>query len=247
MRKFRAIVQSKLEPQDHEVIWQWKGKLLYWNNGWEPLHTLEAEEIAYEYEEAEGIKNVEQALNKLLYVTPEVTSFRLRQAGTYERGSSVTPLDFEWEYNKKLIREQALNGQKFPPTVRTYYNIEPINTDTTFNLWASDGTNEVTATTSIKFVDYIYYGASKSGEQTQRLKINPSTRDFTITAREGEYIWIFIPSTVELNRIWHNGVDATSDFQHIRTSFKTDTNLMVNGTMYISKNHSLNEVILKLT
>lgn len=70
MRKFRAIVQSSIEPQDHEVIWQWNGKLFYWNDGWEPLHTLDASEIAYEYEEAEGVENVAQALDKLLYVTP---------------------------------------------------------------------------------------------------------------------------------------------------------------------------------
>lgn len=33
MRRFRAIVESKLEPQDKEVLWYYKNKLLYYNNG----------------------------------------------------------------------------------------------------------------------------------------------------------------------------------------------------------------------
>lgn len=33
MRKFRAIIQSHKEPEDKEVFWLFKGRLLYYNNG----------------------------------------------------------------------------------------------------------------------------------------------------------------------------------------------------------------------
>lgn len=248
MRKFRAIVQSSIEPQDHEVIWQWNGKLLYWNDGWEPLHTLDASEIAYEYEEAEGVENVAQALDKLLYVTPKITSFTLRQSGTYENGITIPVQDFTWSYNKKLIREQTINGMKIaPPTVRSLHTEKPIKANTTFNLWASDGTNEVTASTSVRFVNYIYYGTSKDEESLRRLKVNPSAGGISITAGKDEYIWIFIPRTAGYTKIWHNNVDSTDDFRYESVKFHTDTELDIDGIFYISKSHSLNAVTLKFT
>lgn len=248
LRKFRAIVQSNTEPQDHEVIWQWKGKLLYWNNGWEPLHTLEAEEIAYEYEEAEGVENLAQALDKLLYVEPKITSFVLSQSGTYENGIIVSSQDFTWSYNKKLIREQRINGIEITPvTTRSFHNNNPIKSNTTFTLWATDGVNEVTASTSIRFVNYLYYGTIKDKIEVKRAKVNPSTGGITITAGEDEYIWIFIPKTAGYTTIWHNNVDSTDDFTYEPIKFETDTGLNIDGTFYISKNHSLNEVTLKFT
>lgn len=247
MRKFRAIVQSNIEPQDHEVIWQWKGKLLYWNDGWEPLHTLEASEISYEYEEAEGVENLAQAMDKLLYVVPKINSFVCRQSGTYENGVSINSQDFTWSYNKKLIRQQTLNGMKILPDVRSLHLETPVTKDTTFTLWASDNTNEVLASTSIKFVNYLYYGTSKEGEEIQRRKINPSTGGLTVTAGKDEYVWIFIPATARFTKIWHNNVDSTDDFIYEPKFFHTDTNLDIAGTFYVSKNHSLNEVILKFT
>ena len=38
MKKYRAIVKSSIEPQDHEVIWEFKNKLYHWLNGdWKPF------------------------------------------------------------------------------------------------------------------------------------------------------------------------------------------------------------------
>lgn len=159
IRKFRAIVQTPKEPQDHEVLWYWKGKVLFWNNGeWQPFHLIDAAEVAYTSEEAEDVNTVHEALDKLLYVTPKINTFTLRQAGTYERGTTISTLDFSWSYNKKLIRKQRLDGIDLVPTIRQASIQKDIASNTSFTLWASDGTNEVTASTSIRFVDYIYYG-----------------------------------------------------------------------------------------
>lgn len=39
IRKFRAIVQTQKEPQDHEVLWYWKGKTQFYDNGeWMPFN-----------------------------------------------------------------------------------------------------------------------------------------------------------------------------------------------------------------
>lgn len=48
MRKFRGIIQSKLEPQDKEILWYYKDKLLYYNNGvWEPFVTAGPDAIEF--------------------------------------------------------------------------------------------------------------------------------------------------------------------------------------------------------
>ena len=48
IRRFRAIIQTDKEPEDHEVIWKKGHKLLYWNNDWRPIYEFEASEIIYE-------------------------------------------------------------------------------------------------------------------------------------------------------------------------------------------------------
>ena len=247
IRKFRAIVQTPKAPQDHEVLWYWKGKVLFWNNGeWQPFHLIDAMEVEYTSEEAEEVKTVQEALDKLLYVTPKINNLTLKQAGTYERGVTISSLDFSWSYNKKLIRKQRLDGLDLVPTIRQATIEKDITSNTSFTLWASDGTNEVTASTSIRFVDYIYYGVQNSeGVSLRRQKINSS--GITITANANEYIWIFIPRSTGYTKLWHNNVDSTDNFVYEPTNFETDTNLSIAGTFYVSKNHSLNSVTLKFT
>ena len=117
MRKFRAIIETRIEPEDHEVLWYYRGKLLYWSNGaWRPF--LRALDIPYETEEDKSITTVQGALDKLMYMAPKINSFILKQAGTYENGSTISTLDFSWNYNKKLIKEQKLDNIPIPPTIR---------------------------------------------------------------------------------------------------------------------------------
>ena len=72
IRKFRAIVQSNVEPEDHEVIWLVKGKLLYWNDGWELLCTLDISDIIYEHGSLKEVKNVKQALDTIIENTGDL-------------------------------------------------------------------------------------------------------------------------------------------------------------------------------
>lgn len=249
MRRFRAIIETHIEPEDHEVLWYYKGKLLYWgNNAWEPFLLVDTIEIPYSTEEDESISTVQEALDKLLYVYPKVSSFTLTQAGTYENGSVINTLDFSWSYNKELIRSQRLDDLEVPPSVRRAQLHRDITKNTTFTLYASDGTNTVSASASIKFVNYIYYGViDTDSNSVQKGKFNPSVGGLTVTANAGEYIWIFLPDSSRFTKIWHNNVDSTDDFVREKINFHTNTGLNIPGTFYVSKNHSLNNVTLKFT
>ena len=72
IRRFRAIIQTNKEPEDHEVIWLVKGKLLYWDNGWEILCTLDISDIIYEHGSLKGVKNVKQALDTIIENTGDL-------------------------------------------------------------------------------------------------------------------------------------------------------------------------------
>lgn len=246
IRKFRAIIQTQEEPQDHEVLWYWKGKLLYWDNDtWNPFLIVNTSEIPYETEENESVTTVQEAFDNLLYVVPEITSFILNEAGTYERGTVISELNFSWEYNKELIKEQKLDSIIIPPSVRKATLSKNIRTNITFTLYGSDGINQTLATTSIKFVDYLYYG--KVEKPDEKFKLNPSEVEFTITSEEDEHIWIFIPNTSGLTKVWKDNIESTDAFIHYPMVYSTDTGINVAGTYYESKHSGLGTITLKIT
>lgn len=249
MRRFRAIIESPKMPEDKEVLWYYKGKLLYYGSkAWQDFLPLKSSSIDYNTEEDESITNVKEALDKLLYVEPKILFFTLKQAGTYERGTILNILNFSWNYNKKLIKSQKINDIVIPTSIRTFISTNKVSENSSYILEASDGTNTVSILTSIKFVDYIYYGVLKEGSNhITKGKFNPSIGGLTVTANANEYIWIFIPNSSNFTKIWHNNVDSTEDFHSSKMTFPTDTGLNIEGIYYKSKNHSLNSVTLKFT
>lgn len=253
IRRFRAIIESTTEPEDHEILWYNKGDLFYWeHHKWKPFLDFDATEISYINDEDTSISTIGEALDKLLYVFPVIKNFTLKQSGTYERGFTINNLDFSWQYNKNIIKEQSLNclGStiKLPIEVRDYSLNKTITTNTSFILEMSDGKNTTSATKNINFIEYIYYGTKlKNNENTKKLKISPANKGLTITAKTNEYIWIFIPKSAGFTKIWYNNVDSTDDFTYKNHTYTSDTNIQVEGILYTSKNHSLNEVALKFT
>lgn len=249
MRRFRAIVESKLEPQDKEVLWYYKHKLLYWGNDtWEPFLIVDAFEVPYKTEEDKSIATVEDALDKLLYVKPEIVEFNIDKAGFQELGSSISPIVVSWKYNKdqKFITSQIFNGQSIPNDISRIEFTSDISEDIHFSLVASDGITDMFSELSIRFVNFIYWGTLTDTE-TQRYKQSFLTQELEINAAEGEHVWVFIPETSGLTTIWHNNINVTEDFEKQEVSFMVDTNLQVPGTYYKSKWDNLGKLTLKLT
>ena len=74
IRKLRGIVQSNIEPKDHEVMWQYKGRLYYYNNGdWELLDTPTPSDIEYESPEDGKTYTLQEILDKLVQEDNMVT------------------------------------------------------------------------------------------------------------------------------------------------------------------------------
>lgn len=274
MRRFRAIIETNTEPQDHEVLWYWKNKLLYWgNDAWEPFLTTDATEILYETEEgkylsvkeildklteginktSEDIDKIEEDINKieedLAYVPLEITSFNLAEAGLHEFGSSINTLNFSWEYNKE-IKKQSINGIEISPSVRSITLSEEISEPTDCVLRASDGTNEVEEHASINYVDCIYYGVRDDDGSPKKLGKLYDRESFTVDIEGERALWIFVPNLINPAslKIWHDNIDSTDSFRHNYVhTFTTDTGLTKQGTMYVTKLHVTGTVTMKVT
>lgn len=245
IRKFRAIVQSNTEPEDHEVVWAYKGKLLkYEAAAWGPIHELEVDEIPYTTEEDPSIKTLKDVLDNLTYNYPTVT-FKLAQSGTYEKGTVITKQEFSWVYSKSdsLLVSQSINGHNLDTTLRAITTNENISTNTTWTIKIYDGKNTASASVSISFVEYLYYCTGT--ELTTMKKATGNT--VSVVAGEGEYIYVFVPKTRGYSKIMFEGKDSTADFTAENYTCTSSTGRGVKGTLYKSINFSLGNVTLQFT
>jgi hypothetical protein len=122
-------------------------------------------------------------------------------------GTVIDELNFTWNYNKKLLLSQVLNGESIDITKRSYDISESIDKDTTFIIEVSDGTNTSFSTTSINFIEYIYISTSENSQKA----INP-TSNYDINVPDEDYLRVFIPKSLEYSKIYINGIDSTDSF-----------------------------------
>lgn len=122
---------------------------------------LPAEKIEYHNSE---YPTVEAALDKLLYVSPNVS---ISGGGDYEDGYTKATTTLTWSWNK-TITSQSLNQGigSLSPSLRTYTYETPITSNTTFTITGSDGTNSKSASTSVVFKPKRYWGVSTKTELT---------------------------------------------------------------------------------
>ena len=118
----------------------------------------EAGDIAYTNEQYPAMQTLQDAMDKLLYITPSVS---LSGGGTYEVGSTRSTTSLTWTWNK-AIKTQSLNQGigSLEPSVRSYTYNTPITSNTTFTITGSDGTTTKSSSTTVSFRKYYYYGTS---------------------------------------------------------------------------------------
>ena len=146
-------------------------------------------------------KTVEDQIADILYKPIAITSFT-NDANTKEIGSSVKSVTFEWSFSRTPTTV-TLDGESVMPEfiglAKTDLNI---TANTTFTLKATDerGTQS-TKTTSITFLNGVYYGVSAIPETLDSAFILTLTRElrnnkkpsFTANAGAGQYIYYCIP------------------------------------------------------
>lgn len=123
----------------------------------------EAADIAYTNEQYPTMQTLQDAIDKLLYITPSVTLKAENTASNvyYEIGTTKTSTALTWTWNKN-IRTQSLNQSigSLDPALGSYTYTTSYTTDKTFTITGSDGTTTKTSSVNVKFIPKRYWGVS---------------------------------------------------------------------------------------
>lgn len=143
---------------------------------------------------------VAAALDKLLYVNVNISSFA-NNVNTVEMGSTVTSVTLTWNYTGKPTSVKLDNEEVGTSAKSKAYTSQNITSNKTYTLVATDGTTSSTRTTSISFLNGVYYGIGDATDPTDTfikgLTKNLATskaKTFTVTAGSSKYIYYAFPA-----------------------------------------------------
>lgn len=117
-----------------------------------------AQDVAYTNSEYPAMRNLQDAMDKLLYVAPTVS---ISGGGNYEIGSTRATTVLTWVWNKTIVSQSLNQGiGSLDLALRTYTYDTPISTNTTFTITGTDGTTQKSASTTVNFMPKRYWGVS---------------------------------------------------------------------------------------
>lgn len=150
---------------------------------------------------------VKKALDFLLYVEPKVSISN--SVGTVEKGSIISNVSLSFTVNKDMqsvIIDHGIGDVKGLTSKKL--TAQNISTDTTYTITATDAEGKsVTASTSIRFLDSVYYGASTLTTITDSALISMTSKlasnkamSATFNCSGGKYIYIAMPASFGLTK-----------------------------------------------
>lgn len=174
------------------------------------------------------VSNVKEALDKLLYTPPSITSFSASpQAGNYDIGRVLGPITFSWTFNKAVTSQTITDIGDIPLSDRSAQYNSTISTNKTFTITASDGKQSVTRSLSYNFMHRAYWGASTAPTSyagafiSNNLSSNQLTtsyaRTINITTGPGQYMYYCYPTSWRNQNITFNVGGFDGGFQLIGT------------------------------
>ena len=150
---------------------------------------------------------IEQQIAQLMYVPIEITSFS-HNAGTREKGESVSGIELSWVLNK--VPDYATVGGKAAPTTKTVsgYKLDgAISSTVSYELKVIDDENtEAKKSTTVYFYDGIYYGCAEEPDSvdsefilslTKKLSSAKNLSGLSVTGGEGKYFWFAYPASMK--------------------------------------------------
>ena len=151
------------------------------------------------------ILSVQDALDKLLYTPPSITSFSANPpAGDYDVGNVQGPITFSWVPNKAITSQSLTDIGDIPVSDRSAQYNSIISSDKTFTLTISDGKQSASRSLTYRFMHRAYWGASTAPASYTGAFISSlsdsrltTTRTGTVrvTAGAGQYIYYCFPAS----------------------------------------------------
>lgn len=151
------------------------------------------------------VSNVKEALDKLLYTPPSVTSFSTTpSAGDYDIGRVLDSITFNWTTNKAITSQSITDIGDIPVNERSVQYDSTVLANKTFTITVSDGKQSASRSLNYRFMHRAYWGASTapssyngafiSSLSNSRLTTT-RTGTITLTAGAGQYIFYCFPAS----------------------------------------------------
>lgn len=175
-----------------------------------PITCKELDELINNFPQlAQKLENIEQQLANLLYNEIKITKFS-NDVKTAENGSTVNKITFSWATSKTPTSIE-LAGETLDSNV-TSYTLDNLgltkDSDQAAKSWqltvSDEREHKATATTSISFLDGVYYGTAEMPNnydgsfvlslQTKKLSSTP-IKSFTVNATNiTDYVYYCVPT-----------------------------------------------------
>lgn len=167
--------------------------------------------------------SVAAALDKLLYVDVSVNALS-NNVNTVEMGSTVNSVTLTWNYTGKPTSVTIDNVEVGTEAKTKTYTDLGLTSNKTWTVKASDGKTSGQRSTSVSFLNGVYYGIGEVDEAgvtdafVQGLTKNLAsgrTRDFTVNATAGKYIYYALPARMGTPVFYVGGFEG--GFSKIKT------------------------------
>ena len=197
---------------------------------------------------------LESKISDLLYEAITFTKFT-NNVGTVEKGSTVNTVTLTWA-TSKAPSTLTLDGSTIDVglTSHTYTNLA-LTSNRTFNIKATDERDaSATKSTSVSFVNGVYYGAINGGTTIDNAVILGLTRKlqssktlaFTTTAGDGQYIIYALPASYGTPSFnvggFDGGFNLNTTFDFTNASGYTES-----YNVWLSDNVGLGETTVKVS
>ena len=218
---------------------------------------ITAEFVSYDNESLPSVTNVEECLDaiiaKIYYVNPSITSFTCNPSKTaYEMGEKVTSVTFTWTYNKDMVSQTLTGCDLADETVRTATYSTEFNSNKTFTLSASDGTNSTSANKAFTFQNKVHHGSASipaTYDSAFILSLNGSLKGsksgtYTVNVGTNQYFYIAMPTSFNNSDVLTGKVGGfDTDFSKVATVSHTNASgYTCDYNIYKSTNHSLGSI-----
>jgi hypothetical protein len=194
--------------------------------------------------------NVQQALDSLLYVIPNISGFSITPS-VVEIGTTVSSVTLNWALNKIFTTLSINNGiGVIPPNLLTRTQNVSLTINTTFTITGGDGTSTDSENVSLLFRSKRWWGTNSSDTLTNTNVLTLANGELSTNRQQtrtinggGQYIWFAFPTSYGLPNFVVNGLPstafATTTVSHTNASgnvqnyYVIRTTTVQNGTLTI--------------
>lgn len=211
-------------------------------------------EIKNEVLSAEAIVQIQNDIADLKYVPIEITRITHNKLGTKELGTVVDDVTVSWELNK-TPKSQTLAGEAVDVTARSKTIPGPFSTGKSFALEVTDERGATdSASTSISFLNGVYYGVLEAGTTLDSAAVLTLTRrlqstkalTFTVDAGANQRIAFAIPTRYGTPTFNVGGFDG--GFPIRKTfDFTNASGYTESYDLWLSENVGLGSTTIKVT